>query len=274
MARSFNPESRHRILFCFFVLAIITAIVAVPLQMRSRAAKGPIQPTTSHDPSLPNYDIRTDKTAGDKLAGFRDRMVKTATDTAITRTAMVRGEQSLRRRVPTLKIEYNSDLGIPEVIAPDVKQGRAFLTPAAKGTRPDILKNFLTQNADMVGARDTQIADLKVAADYTNPDGNLSYVELDQELGGIPVFRGEIKAAFTKRGEMIRVINNFAPALDQTMLSTDFGDPADAVKAAAGYLNIDTKRVPARSDLARADTGEAQPALPTLGLSAISLQSP
>ena len=84
------------------------------------------------------------------------------------------------------------------------------------------MRIFLSENTDLVGATGAQIDDLKVVADYTNPDGNLSFVELDQEINGIPVFRGEVKAGFTKRGEMIRVINNFAPGLDYGSLSTDF----------------------------------------------------
>ena len=58
----------------------------------------------------------------------------------------------------------------------------------------------------------------------------MSFVELDQEISGIPVFRGEVKAGFDPNGEMIRVINNFAPGLDYGSLSTDFGNPVSAVK--------------------------------------------
>ncbi len=74
-------------------------------------------------------------------------------------------------------------------------------------------------------------------ADYTNPDGKLSFVELNQEINGIPVFRGEVKAGFTQNGEIIRVINNFAPGLDENSLSTDFGDPSEALTAAAIHIN-------------------------------------
>ena len=64
---------------------------------------------------------------------------------------------------------------------------------------------------------------------------------------GIPVFRGEVKAGFTRNGEMIRVINNFAPGLDYSSLSTEFGDQVRALKIAAGNINFqlkDTDTVP------------------------------
>ena len=91
------------------------------------------------------------------------------------------------------------------------------------------------------GVGDSQTNDLETAADYTNPDGNLSYAHLEQKIGGIPVFQGEIKAGFTKKGEMFRVVNHLAPGLNYAALSDDFGDPANAVKFAAGYINHELK---------------------------------
>jgi subtilisin-like proprotein convertase family protein len=103
--------------------------------------------------------------------------------------------------------------------------------------RSDILRNFIRQNNELVGMDTQQIDSLKTFADYTNPDGNLSFVELNQEINGIPVFRGEIKAGFAKNGQMIRVVNNLAPGLDYDSLSTEFGNPLDAVKKAAAHIN-------------------------------------
>ena len=246
MPSLFKFESPRRILLCLFVLGVLTAVFVLPFQMRSNAAKGLFQRTESNDPGLPNYDIRSDKTAIDKIAAFRMSQGKNASQIADARDAFVRGENALRQRVPTLKIEYNTDIKIPEVIAPDVKQGRAFLTAPTtpSGSKhAGVLIDFLKQNTDVVGAEAAQIDGLKVVADYTNPDGNLSYVELNQQIDGIPVFRGEVKAGFTKRGEMIRVINNLAPALDYGSLSADFGDPLDSVKAAAAFIHTDASKL-------------------------------
>lgn len=60
-----------------------------------------------------------------------------------TRDNFVAGENQLRRSVPTLKIEYNAELGNPGLIEPDVLQGRAFLTSPSNAKRPEILRfNF------------------------------------------------------------------------------------------------------------------------------------
>ncbi|MFT3746592.1 MAG: M36 family metallopeptidase [Pyrinomonadaceae bacterium] len=237
---------RRKLLLVAVIVAIIAVVYAVN-RKATQAAETHSNRTESHQDGVLNYDIRTDKHAVETIASYRTSAGKNAPEIADARDEMVRGEEKLKQSVPTLKVEYNIDLQIPEVIAPDVKQGRAFLTKAAKGNRAEALKSFLNTNSDLVGARGTQLDQLKVFSDYTNPDGKLSYVELDQEIGGIPVFRGQVKAGFTQKGEIIRVINNFAPGLDEGSLSTDFGDPSEALKAAAGHIN-NTKF--AKSDVA------------------------
>ena len=233
----FNLVPHRSVILTLIILAVITAVFALPFQLGSTAAPRLSRQTETHEDGLPNYDIRTDKTAGGTLAAFRSKASKTAADVESIRDSFAQGESALRRSVPTLKVEYNADIRIPEVIAPEVKLGKAFLTGRSSIKRPTILTNFLEQIARLIGANKDQISQLKVAADYTNPDGNLSFVELDQEINGIPVFRGEIKAGFTKNGELIRVINNFAPGLDYDSLSMDFGEPANAVQAAARFIN-------------------------------------
>ncbi len=247
----FKFESRRRIVFCLFILAALTAVFVLPFHMRSNAAKGMIERTESHEADLPNYDIRVDKSAFEKIAAFRSGLGKNASQIADAREAFGRGESALKQRVPTLKVEYNSDIRSPEMIGPDVKQGRAFLTTSTtrSGTKhANVLIDFLKQNTELVGADTAQIDGLRVAADYTNPDGNLSFVELNQEINGIPVFRGEVKAGFTRRGEMIRVINNLAPALSYDSLSTTFNDPLDAVRSAAALIRNDASKLDLRKN--------------------------
>ncbi|MEQ1603355.1 MAG: M36 family metallopeptidase [Pyrinomonadaceae bacterium] len=236
MSRSFDSGTGRKFLFAMVVVAIVAAVFLLSRPV-TQAAKTRSDRTESHQDGILNYDIRTDKHAVETIASYRTAAGKNAPEIADARDAMVRGEEKLKQSVPTLKIEYNLDLWIPEVIAPDVRQGRAFLTKATSGNRADTLKSFLNANTELLGARRSQLDQLKVFSDYTNPDGRLSYVELDQQTNGIPVFRGGVKAGFTQQGEIIRVINNFAPDLDEGSLSTDFGDPAEALKLAAGFIN-------------------------------------
>ncbi len=243
-------NSNRSALLTIIVLAAVALVLSVPFQWRSRAASGLIERTSSQVPELPNYDIRADKAKAGQIATFRGTVGKNASDVADVRDAFVRGEAALRQTVPSLKIVYNDDIRIPEVIGPDVQLGRVFLTAPTAIQRPRILTEFLKQNTELVGATDEQIDALKVTADYTNPDGNLSFVVLEQEINGIPVFRGEVKAGFTKQGEMVRVINNLAPALAYGSLSADFGDPLKAVKKAAAFINNDGSRLDLRFNAA------------------------
>ena len=241
------------------VLGLVAALIALPYQFRSEAGNTPkkgaglVEKTVSHDADLPNYDIREDKSATDKLINFRQTLGRNASQVADIREDFVRGEESLKQTVPSLKIEYNIDIRIPEVISPDVKQGRGFLTGKSTVKRSEILRNFVEENNRLIGVSNAQANSLKVTADYTNPDGNLSFAHLEQFINDIPVFRGEVKAGFTKNGEMIRVINNLAPGLEYETLSTDFQNPLDAVKAAAAHIKLDAGNLDLARDEAKSD---------------------
>ena len=256
MKKIISAETRRSLLFCFVVLGLAAASFVVPFQFRSEAgnvnspAAGNVNENERGKRELPNYDIRTDKGAADKLFGLRRSQNKNAAEVADVRDGFVEGEKSLKRKVPTLKVEYNSDLRVPETIAPDIKQGRHFLTKAASGSRAEILRSFVGQNNDLVGVAKSQTETLKVTADYTNPDGKLSFAQLEQFINEVPVFRGEVKAGFTKSGEMIRLINNLAPGLDYANISDDFGDPLEAVKSAAVFADFNLTQ----SDLARGES--------------------
>jgi len=241
-----KADTRLSILACLFVLGLITAFIVLPYQFGTEAAgqKGLFTRTESHDPGLPNYDIRTAKgnDLADYFADARNGVGKSAIAVADIRGGFVRGEDALRARLPQVKFEYNEDIRIPEVITPDVwKSTIEFLSTPSTGKRSELLRGFLKENNDLVGIDDQQADALTVTADYTNPDGNLSFAHLEQRINGVPVFRGEVKAGFTKDGRIIRVINNLAPGLDYGSLSADFRDPADAVKSAARHINHELK---------------------------------
>jgi subtilisin-like proprotein convertase family protein len=232
-----KAASRRAVLLSIFVLGLVAALIILPYnfsQAGNSSKKGGWR-TESHEPGYDNYDIRTDKSdeAGQFFAASRQSAGLTENLVTDHRKGFVRGEEELRATVPTLKIEYNEDIRIPEVIAPDIDRGTASLTGPSSGVKnSEILRNFIRQNNLLIGVGDVQANQLKATQDYTNPNGDLSYAMLEQRINEIPVFRGEIKAGFNKRGEMFRVINNLAPGLNYDSLSADFGSPADAVKAA------------------------------------------
>ena len=92
-------------------------------------------------------------------------------------------------------------------------QGKKFLTKPSKQSREKIVRDFLGANAEMYGLTPREVAQLKKTADYTNPAGNLSWVEFRQEINGLPVFQGEVRAVLTKEGELVGTVSRLAPAL-------------------------------------------------------------
>ena len=65
MKKRSKSEVRRNLILSLFVLGSITAIIVMPFLFGAKAAgqknKGLFTKTESADPSLPNYDIRTEK---------------------------------------------------------------------------------------------------------------------------------------------------------------------------------------------------------------------
>ena len=186
-----------------------------------------------------NYDIRTDQSERARRAveSFTAQAGTSDLQISAARRRTAEAAEELRFGRENLRIEFNDDLRVAEVVSPVFDGQNRFLTAPSDAERTAILENFLKQNAALFGVSERQLAALEVAADYTNPNGALSFVHFEQKIGRIPVFRGEVKAGFTPKNEIIRIINNLAPALDDARLSKDFGNPADAVRAAAKHLD-------------------------------------
>lgn len=251
MQKRVRNDKRSGILLCLLVLGVITALAVLPNFNRSKAGGGSglIQRTTSLDADIPKmWDIREDKMSQDKLEMYRQRLGRDASFVADIRDRFVRGEEALKQQLPTAKVEYNTDIRTPEVITPDVYAARVeWLSRPSNEKRSTILREFIRGHQDLVGVNGEQIDQLEVSADYTNPNGILSYAHLDQKIGGVPVFRGEVKAGFRQSGEIIRVINNLAPGLDYNTVSRDFGDAGAAVRMAADHIKhklVVTETVP------------------------------
>ncbi|MBX3291015.1 MAG: M36 family metallopeptidase [Acidobacteria bacterium] len=248
-------------LFTLLSLVLVAALAVIPAWVSvgagdERSAKSPVQDNSGHSHGLPNFDIRSDKPSYEKLMSLRLRSGVDAAAVADMRDTMAAAETQLKEKVPQLEVVYNRHLRTPELITPSVKHGKAFLTDASPMRRTDILRRFLNENSALVGLSGGQMGQLKEFSDYSNPEGELAFVEMEQEIDGIMVFRGGVKAGFNRQGQIIRVINNIAPGLDAGLLSKDFGDPTQAVNAAYQHINADPGLLP-RMDNAVSDDSKA-----------------
>jgi hypothetical protein len=241
--------------FLFFVCFVS---VCTFISFRQFSAKVESARQIEQSAELSNYDIRTEKNeaARQALTKFREQAGLNLSAQEAVKKRMRLGEAFLRWRISSLNIEYGERLQTPEVVSVDVARNSVdeWLTAPDNAKRANILRSFIKQNSALFGLDERQINALKTTADYTNPDGNLSFAHLEQEINGLRVFQGEVKAGFTKKGEIVRVINNLAPSLDYQNLSTEAEITAEqAVTEAAKHINIqvderDTKRIETASN--------------------------
>ncbi|MGH9820819.1 MAG: hypothetical protein ACRD43_11675, partial [Pyrinomonadaceae bacterium] len=80
-----QTDLRLRFALTVFGIGLIAALIIVPTYFRSDASpqkKGGASKTLSAEPGLPNYDIRQDKKAIDKIVSFRGSMSKDAAQVA------------------------------------------------------------------------------------------------------------------------------------------------------------------------------------------------
>ena len=190
---------------------------------------------------IPHFDIRTDapeasRATADSLRAAR--AVKTGSAAAL-RGAMATGRSALAAKVPGLSVETNPATGAPEVV--EAAMGQQTLTPASMNKPEAVVRGFLSDNASLFGLTNAQAADLRTIASYANPSGNLSWVEVEQSINGIPVFQGRLRAAVRKDGAIARTTGNLAAGLDAASLPTAPKLTAVAAAvAAAGSIGVVT----------------------------------
>ena len=102
-AKRFNLRG---LILTLTVSAFAFAFFVAPILQRSQAnsndnQKGLFTRTESHDPEIPNYDIRSDRSAYQQIAGFRDSQNIAPSKVADIRDGFVAGENTLRSRVPS-----------------------------------------------------------------------------------------------------------------------------------------------------------------------------
>lgn len=239
-------------------LALVTFMVFLPAFFSSGTVvtgEGLVQRISSDDDGLPNYDIRLERSEWETLGSIRERSGVSALVVADLRDAAATGEKNLRTKLPELKIEYSERLGWPEIISPRALLGRQVLTKPNSGQRASILKDFIRKNAGLFGITSGEVNELKVAADYSNPENSLSYAILRQEIDGVPVFQGTVRAGFSRHNEIFRIINDLGPGLGNfsTSHKDGFGEPEDAVRAAAEHIGHTPDEFHSRRDLSGED---------------------
>jgi Fungalysin metallopeptidase (M36)/Bacterial Ig domain len=183
-------------------------------------------PSMAPSDGYPNFDIRVVRdTSGDYRA--RVAVAPRAGELAAARIA---GIAQLQRDGKTIDVIADGPLGSIEVMS--ARPGTGFLTaPAAD--RVAAMREFMATYPEVYGLSAEQIDALELVADYTNPAGNMSWVDFEQRVNGLPVFQGLIRGGFTASGELVRTTGPLAAGLVAAALPTAAGISAAAAVSRA-----------------------------------------
>src|SRR5258708_478334 len=152
--------------------------------------------------------------------------------------SMNAAQEQLAAQFPNSKVEFNETVHVPEIVS---VQGGGALADAVKGQANDYtLRNFLTENAALYGLTQAQVGQLVKVSDYTNPAGNLSFVEFEQKVNGIRVFQGYVRGILAADGRLVRTTGLLAAGVSaKSLATTPKLDATAAVAAAAGSIKVD-----------------------------------
>lgn len=217
-------KNRRRWLFALFAALTVALLLTSfgPIQPWSNAASAPVNPQAGRRPNgPPDFDIREDKSGHEKLQTRRGKKGEKQKDRAEeTMKRSVVAQERLAAKASGVRLVMGQDSKTPESVMSN-GHGKKFLTKPSKQPREKIVKDFLVENAEMYGLTAREVAQLRKVSDYTNPSGNLSWVELRQEIQGIPVFQGELRAALTTEGELVGTVSRLTPALSGAEVNPD-----------------------------------------------------
>jgi hypothetical protein len=152
--------------------------------------------------------------------------------------SMREAQAKLALRQPNLIVQFNDTVGVPEIVGVNGAGALAGVNPGQANEQT--LRGFLAENAALYGLTAAQIGELAKVSDYTNPAGNLAFVEFEQNVNGIPVFQGYIRGILAADGRLVRTTGLLAPGINAKALKmTPKLGPNAAVAAGAASIKVD-----------------------------------
>ncbi len=195
--------------------------------------------------SVRSVGLRTVSFPGEQFENYDIRLDESPTAVDAIRK-MTEGKKLLNQVLPRLDSIHTrrSDLNISidprfpavELVMPSLEGDDRFLTSPTLGSRADALLDYISKEREIFRINHSDASRLLKTSDYTNPNGDLSFVHFEQHLNGIPVFQAELKAGFSRRNEIISVVNGIVPGLDERDLSHAFGSENEVAEKAYEYV--------------------------------------
>ena len=207
-------------------LLVIAVIILglIPLNAGSKAAldrKENGRFSKVRNPAAENLDVRNrfSKDSQSQALEIQKSEKKDSRLRGAVPESMLKAKERLAREIPGLEVAFSEEIGAPEIVS--IGAGRKMLTGKSSQSKEAVVRGFLTRNRDLYGLSTRQIGELKKIADYTNPAGNISWIELRQEVRGLPIFQGELRAALNSNGELFRTVGRLVPELDYAKIAAE-----------------------------------------------------
>src|ERR1044072_419091 len=242
-------------LFCAVVAALLASTLFV-----SSANKTPITVITPDE-----LDVRV---AGGVLRGGQtgasaEGQAPRQASLTISRapdSAQLKALSSLEKAAGSkLSVEYNQLTGTPRHIFATA----GYLTPASAAPPEKIALDFISHWQGVFGFSERDVANLKLKSRATLPDLGTTILLYEQQIDGVPVYKGEVLVNVNRAGQVINVGGDSFPQL--TVTNSAALAPAQAVVAAAASLGFENfapqllgaKRVPTTFGNPRRESVEA-----------------
>jgi extracellular elastinolytic metalloproteinase len=131
-------------------------------------------------------------------------------------------------------------------MASRVSHPKGKLTGLSGLDAEQIARNFLVAHPELYGQTAEEVAALEVVRRCDSPDMNVTHLSLGQQVGGLPVFKSEVKFDITFAGEILATSGTLVPGLARTVTAVEPRlSPSQALALAMRYGNMAGAPVPA-----------------------------
>ncbi|MEO8460980.1 MAG: M36 family metallopeptidase, partial [Dokdonella sp.] len=112
------------------------------------------------------------------------------------------------QQLPNLDVVFSNLTGAPT----SVNNRSGALTPAAPGhSSEQIVRDYLTSNAELFGLSSADLADLHALGDSAGGSSGLRMLRLEQRIDGRPIFQSETRFLIDRQGRLVKLVGQLVP---------------------------------------------------------------
>lgn len=184
-----------------------SAQVSPPAEANPSSAVENSSPANTSGSVAQNPALKIISLPGEELANLDTRRLPAADE--ITRIVSAQRRQALEKlkaEYPGVKVTFD-----PVSHAPDFVGTPGFvMTGGLPGKTPqEIVRGFLQEHAGLFGHGGNALDQARLTSSATSPGTRITDLAWQQELNGIPVFKGILQASVTGQGELMSVADHF-----------------------------------------------------------------